>query len=153
MGLKNIIDFLGNKKFLKQLLYLFAFVIFLIVAAIQWLKYYTHHGQKLEMPNYIGINHVEAKKDAEKKSFVLIVEDSLHIVGKPGGEIIDQNPKPTRFNCMIVKYINRKNRITPIRKGILKSLLKRKDWSLGNKNKVIVKRPKKLIQTVGTNNL
>ncbi len=59
-----------------------------------WLQSYTNHGQKLELPDYIGTSFTEATEDAEDKSFVLIVNDSIHVVGKPGGEILDQNPKP-----------------------------------------------------------
>ena len=59
-----------------------------------WLRYYTNHGQKLELPDYIGQNYNDVKKDANERSFRISVADSVHIVGKPGGEIISQNPKP-----------------------------------------------------------
>lgn len=36
----------------------------------------------------------EAKTEAEKETFQIIVNDSVHIIGKAGGIIIDQNPKP-----------------------------------------------------------
>jgi len=58
-----------------------------------WLRFYTNHGQKIEMKDYIGINYKEAAKDAKKHSFELIVKDSVHRVGKPGGLIIAQNPQ------------------------------------------------------------
>ena len=35
----------------------------------------------------------EASSLAEKESFKIIVNDSVHIIGQPGGMIIDQNPK------------------------------------------------------------
>jgi len=63
------------------------------MAVLFWLKIYTNHGQELTLPNYIG-EHIDAsQEDAEKKSFSLIVNDSIHIVDKKGGEIIVQNPK------------------------------------------------------------
>lgn len=40
------------------------------------------------------MNITEAVKKASASDFELIVNDSVHIVGKPGGKIIDQNPKP-----------------------------------------------------------
>lgn len=58
-----------------------------------WLRFYTNHGQKIEMKDYIGINYKKAAKDAKKHSFELIVKDSVHRVGKPGGLVIAQNPK------------------------------------------------------------
>lgn len=60
---------------------------------MQWLKSYTNHGQKLELPNYIGQQVSEAKKDATDKTFEIIVNDSIHVVGQPGGLIRNQNPK------------------------------------------------------------
>jgi len=57
-----------------------------------WLRFYTNHGQQLELPDYTEMNLEEAKKDAERKSFRMVVNDSIHIVGKKGGEIISQNP-------------------------------------------------------------
>ena len=58
-----------------------------------WLKSYTNHGQKLEVSNYVGTHYKEATKDAKKQSFELIVKDSVHRVGQPGGIIVAQNPK------------------------------------------------------------
>ncbi len=53
---------------------------------------YTNHGQKLELPNYVG-DHIESStEDATSRSFEIIVNDSVHIVGKNGGLIQIQNP-------------------------------------------------------------
>jgi len=60
---------------------------------MQWLKSYTNHGQKLELPNYIGQQIEEASEDASDKTFEIIVNDSIHIVGQKGGLIRNQNPK------------------------------------------------------------
>lgn len=60
---------------------------------LMWLKFYTNHGQKLTLTNYVGDKFEEAAAHAEKESFQLIVKDSVHRVGQPGGLIISQNPK------------------------------------------------------------
>lgn len=60
---------------------------------MQWLKSYTNHGQKLELPNYIGQKIAEASDDASEKTFEIVVNDSIHKVGQPGGLILNQNPK------------------------------------------------------------
>lgn len=57
-----------------------------------WLRSYTNHGQKLELPDYVNMSLEEASQDAEDKTFQLIVNDSIHIVGQPGGIITRQNP-------------------------------------------------------------
>ena len=69
-----------------------ALVAIILFVVFQWLKAYTNHGQEIEVPSYVGQLYGDAKEDASDMSFELIVNDSLHIVGKRGGEIISQNP-------------------------------------------------------------
>jgi beta-lactam-binding protein with PASTA domain len=64
---------------------------------IMWLRVYTNHGQKLEMPNYVDQHIDEASEDAKDKSFSILVTDSIHIIGREGGIIIDQNPPSGSF--------------------------------------------------------
>ena len=90
---KQILDFLTNKQFILNLIGLIAFVLIVIFGVLQWLKFYTHHGQKLSMPDYINVPLRQAVKDAKDKSFEIIVNDSVHIVEMPGGIIRLQNPK------------------------------------------------------------
>jgi len=68
-------------------------ILFVFGAVLMWLRIYTNHGQKLALTNYVGDRYVEAAVHAEKESFQLIVKDSIHKVGQPGGIIIAQNPK------------------------------------------------------------
>lgn len=65
----------------------------LIFGVFTWLRFYTHHGQKLELPDYLGENIEVATKDATDRSFEIIVNDSVHIVGKKGGLVQNQNPR------------------------------------------------------------
>lgn len=58
-----------------------------------WLGMYTNHGQKLELRDYVGKNFEKAAQHADKQSFELIVKDSVHRVGQPGGIILSQNPE------------------------------------------------------------
>lgn len=66
-------------------------VLFLILHF--FLRSYTNHGQQLTLPDFIDMHINEANDLAEEKTFKIIVNDSTHIVGKPGGVIINQNPK------------------------------------------------------------
>lgn len=54
---------------------------------------YTNHGQKLVLPNFVDMPLAEASSLAQEETFQIIVNDSVHIIGKDGGIIIDQNPK------------------------------------------------------------
>jgi beta-lactam-binding protein with PASTA domain len=92
--LKEIYSFLTSKTFLKHLSMIAAFLVAILLLTLLWLRIYTNHSQKLELADYIGTNIEEATEDAKSKSFQIIVNDSVHIVGKAGGEIIEQNPKP-----------------------------------------------------------
>ena len=80
------------KRFLINLLFMLLFAALVFGGVLLWLRFYTNHGQKLELPQYEGTEFVEAQNDANDKSFELIINDSIHIVGKPGGIVWTQNP-------------------------------------------------------------
>ncbi len=90
--LNAFLQFISSALFINNLIALIGVSLFLILFVSWWLRCYTHHGQKLNIKNYVGILHTEAAEDAEEHSFELIVEDSLFMVGKPGGIILAQNP-------------------------------------------------------------
>lgn len=90
----GFLSYLKSSTFLRQLLVIIGIFILLIVLTLFWLRIYTNHGQKLELPQFIGMNITEAKSLAEDESFEMIVNDSIFIVGKEGGIITEQNPKP-----------------------------------------------------------
>jgi len=84
---------LTNKRFLLNLLGILAFVAIVLFCVFAWLRMYTNHGQKLELPSYIGQDLDSSMEDADSRSFEIIVNDSVHIVGKEGGLIQIQNPQ------------------------------------------------------------
>lgn len=90
----GFLQYLKSSVFLKQILFIIGAFILLIFIIQMWLRFYTNHGQKIEMPKFVGMQLDKATELAESKSFILQVEDSIFIVGKPGGLITDQNPKP-----------------------------------------------------------
>lgn len=92
--MKDFFKFLMSKPFLKQLLFVALFLVGILLLVLLWLRMYTNHGQKLELPDYVNQNISDARKDAKDRTFDLIITDSIHKVGKPGGLIIDQNPSP-----------------------------------------------------------
>ncbi len=70
------------------------FLIGCLVALMLGLRWYTHHGQALELPNYRDVSVERAIVDARKKSFQIVVTDSVFMVGKEGGIVLEQNPRP-----------------------------------------------------------
>ena len=83
-----------TKTFIKNLIFIGLFFLAIFLLLILWLRIYTNHGQKLELPSFIEMSVTDASELANDKSFEIIVNDSVHLIGKPGGLIIDQNPKP-----------------------------------------------------------
>lgn len=84
--------------FLKSRIFRYTLLRLAILAALFWilnsffLNFYTNHGQKLSLAKYEGINIIKAKKHAAAKGYEIIVNDSIHILGKPGGIVISQIP-------------------------------------------------------------
>ena len=91
---KELFTFIFSKTFLKHFSLIIVFYAIIVILLLLWLSYYTNHGQKLTLPDYNGMHIEKAMTDAENHHFKIIIDDSTHIVGKPGGLIISQNPKP-----------------------------------------------------------
>lgn len=108
----GIWNYLKSKAFFKQVLFIFGIFFLLLLLTQMWLRFYTNHGQKLQLPKYIGM-HIDEARESTDGDFELVVIDSIFIVGKPGGLITDQNPKP----LSLVKE-NRKIYITVTKYGI-----------------------------------
>jgi beta-lactam-binding protein with PASTA domain len=86
--------FLKTKDFRKTLLAVAIFFMICAMAAFLWLRLYTHHGQALIMPDLTGLSWADAEKLVKRERFRISIQDSLHILGRPGGEILKQHPAP-----------------------------------------------------------
>jgi beta-lactam-binding protein with PASTA domain len=93
-SLKDLIEFIFSKAFVKQIGLIFVFYLAVALILLFWLRFYTNHGQKLELPDYRNKSFEKSVLDAKKKKFQILIDDSIHVVGRKGGIIIDQNPKP-----------------------------------------------------------
>lgn len=94
---ERLFEYIKSKEFLKQILLIaVAFVLLLLVTQL-CLRFYTNHGQKLQLPKFVGMDLEDAVDKAESGDFEIIVSDSIFVVGKKGGLITDQNPKPLSF--------------------------------------------------------
>jgi beta-lactam-binding protein with PASTA domain len=71
-----------------------AAVVGFVALTLWFLKCYTNHGESLQVHNYIGMRLKEARKMAENRSFHIVITDSIFIVGKEPGVVLEQNPKP-----------------------------------------------------------
>jgi beta-lactam-binding protein with PASTA domain len=104
--------YLRSKDFRYTAVAILVFFGIMLLVAFLWLKWYTHHGQELELPDYTGYQYEEAVRHAKKKKFRMSIQDSVHILNKPGGEIIKQNPDPgtlVKQNRMIYVTITKRS--------------------------------------------
>lgn len=89
----SIFKFLTSKSFFKNLFFIGLFFVVIFLVVLLWLRMYTNHGQKLVLPDFVEMSLADASKIAEEETFQIIVNDSVHHIGRPGGLVIDQNPK------------------------------------------------------------
>ncbi len=80
-----------SNKILKNLFFAGTLAILIIVIVLWWLKFYTNHGEKIETPNFIGLQINEAQQLAKEKDLVLVI-DSVFSSSAPKGSILLQNP-------------------------------------------------------------
>ena len=94
---KLIQDFLNRHYLTRHLLYIFLSVLGLIIMLTLWLRFYTDHGTKILIPDFEDLMIADAEKLAEKNSFEIYDADSVFVIGKPGGMVLNQNPKPGSY--------------------------------------------------------
>lgn len=94
---KDVMSYFISKKFFTNLGFIILLLIILLFLLAQGLKIFTHHGDKIHMPDYVNTPLTTAEKDASDRTFKIVVNDSIFIVGKPGNIILNQNPKPNTY--------------------------------------------------------
>ncbi|PKP22952.1 MAG: penicillin-binding protein [Bacteroidetes bacterium HGW-Bacteroidetes-21] len=82
-----------NRKIIFHLLGGFAFLILVAFITIWWMKYYTHHGEAIVVPDFTGYTTEEAFKMAEDKDLLPQILDSAFFSDKEPGTVVDQYPK------------------------------------------------------------
>ena len=89
---RSILGFLTSRSFWKTLILIFLFFCLCTWITFTWLRGYTHHGQQLELPDYVGANLADVTEQVREDGFRITIIDSVYLVGKPGHMIIQQNP-------------------------------------------------------------
>ncbi len=84
--------FLLSKTFFKNLLYALLITAGFFLLVLLWLRLYTRHGQKREVPDFYAHTVEECRSLAAKNKFILIVQDSVYTHEVPPGTVVEQNP-------------------------------------------------------------
>lgn len=90
----NFLRFIISKIFFKHLLLALAISVILLLSVLLWLKIYTHHGQKIAVPNLTGLTIDEVEDVTFSRKLNYYVIDSTYANDMPRGTVIKQNPKP-----------------------------------------------------------
>lgn len=90
----GLFRFLTSGIFLKNFAGIVATVALLLFLTFWWMKCYTKHGESLQVHNYIGMDLDDAVKKAKKKSFNIVVSDSIYLPDKASNTVLNQNPQP-----------------------------------------------------------
>ena len=70
---RQVGNFLFSPFFLKNLILLLSLGALLLLLTHWVLKLYTHHGESLEVHNYVGMQLDDAEKMARSRSFQIVI--------------------------------------------------------------------------------
>ena len=90
----NFVQFITTKTFLKHLGISSLIVILLSWGILASLNIYTHHGESVNVPAYMGLTMNEINQLESSRDFEIVVVDSVYDVTKPKGSVISQDPSP-----------------------------------------------------------
>ncbi|KEQ31339.1 PASTA domain-containing protein [Pedobacter antarcticus] len=92
----NFLSYLKTKSFRNNLVAAVATVVGLLLIAFFSLRYYTKHGQGLNVPVVKGLSFNQAVSKLEELGLRYEV-DSVYIMDMPPGIVIDQDPEANTF--------------------------------------------------------
>jgi len=92
----KFISYLKTKSFRNNLLAAVITVTIILFIAFFSLRYYTKHGQGLNVPSLKGLSFTQAVGKLEQLGLRYEV-DSVYIMDTPPGTVIDQDPNPATF--------------------------------------------------------
>lgn len=90
-------QFIKSKVFFKSLLYAIGTAIALFTITFLALRIYTHHGQKIAVPNFTGLTIDELQLKAKNSKLRIEISDSVFNNKMPRGTVIKQNPSPNFY--------------------------------------------------------
>ncbi|MCB0595728.1 MAG: PASTA domain-containing protein, partial [Phaeodactylibacter sp.] len=105
--------FLSSAVFLRNFGAIAGVLLLFFLLATWFLRIYTHHGESLQVPSYLGMDLRDAERKARRQDFKLAVIDSFFDSSQIPNTIYQQDPKPLqRAKRGRTIYVS-KYRITP----------------------------------------
>lgn len=92
-GAKEFWYFLSSMVFLKNFGGMIGALLLFFLTVVLFLKCYTNHGDSLNVNDFVGMTYSEALKVANKADLELVILDSVFIVDREPGMVLQQTPK------------------------------------------------------------
>ena len=101
--LKLVIPFVKTKHFWKHFGLVILFYLVMVFATILYLDFATNHGEKIAVPNLVGLSGEKAKKRIESLDLTYQILDSIYDPKLPEGTVVEQLVEPTSLSQVYVK--------------------------------------------------
>lgn len=95
--------FVWSRHFLKHSVFILLTYIVVIGILVMYLDSYTNNGEKIDVPNIVGLNSESGKAKLEALELKIEVLDSVYKPDVPTGTIVSQDPLPTSKSMVYVK--------------------------------------------------
>ena len=83
-----------NHYIVKNVLILSFSVLFILWGTFFFLRFYTHHGKSLRVPDVTGMSLLEAELTLRVQKMRFQLSDSVYINSAKPGAVVNQNPEP-----------------------------------------------------------
>ena len=93
MALKNFFTGKSGVKFWVNIVMMVLIIVAVPVGALYMLDSFTHHGEKIEVPNVLGKSLYDAETMLKDRGLVALVVDSMYDKSSPRGSVLEQSPK------------------------------------------------------------
>ena len=101
--LKLLIPFVKTKHFWKHFGLVLLFYLVMAFANILYLDFATNHGEKIAVPNLVGLSSQKAKQRIETLDLTYQILDSIYDPKLPEGTVVEQLVEPTSLSQVYVK--------------------------------------------------
>ncbi|MEN9699583.1 MAG: hypothetical protein RLZZ301_781 [Bacteroidota bacterium] len=99
----NANRFVRTKHFWKHFGLVILFYIIVVFGTVLYLDFATNHGEKIAVPNFVGMNGEQAKHKLEELDLQYQILDSIYDPKAPEGTVVEQLVEPTSLSKVYVK--------------------------------------------------
>ena len=93
MALKDFFTGKSGTKFWVNIILMVLVIVAIPIAALYMLDSFTHHGEKIEVPNVVGKSLYDAETMLKDRGLLAMVVDSIYDKRAPKGSVLEQTPK------------------------------------------------------------